>query len=337
MQLTEIAPSADRAAPTWRRLLAEAVRDPAELCELLGLPADFRARVQRQPKFPLLVPRGFVARMKAGDPHDPLLRQVLPLRDEDEAVPGFGADPVGEIGVGPAPGLLHKYVGRALLVTTGACAVHCRYCFRREYPYSETPKSLADWEPALAALAADPTIHEALLSGGDPLARTDDWLAALAARLAAIPHLRRLRVHTRLPIVLPERVDDALLAWLTGTRLAPYVVVHCNHPNELDRATAAALGRLVDAGVPTLNQAVLLAGVNDDADTLAELCERLVDLRVLPYYLSQLDRVAGSAHFEVPEERGRALMAELHARLPGYATPRYVREIPGRPGKTPLA
>ena len=337
MLLTETPPSADRPAATWRRLLAEAVRDPVELCELLRLPAACRQRVALRQRFPLLVPRGFVARMKMGDPDDPLLRQVLPLTDEDAVVPGFGADPVGEIGVGPAAGMLHKYVGRALLVLTGACAVHCRYCFRREYPYSETPKSLRDWEPAFAALEADPTIHEVLLSGGDPLTRTDDWLAELAERLAAIPHLRRLRIHTRLPIVLPERVDDALLGWLTGSRLTPYVVVHCNHPNELDRPTAAALGRLVDAGVPTLNQAVLLRGVNDDADTLAELCERLADLRVLPYYLSQLDRVAGAAHFEVSEERGRELLAELHARLPGYATPRYVREIPGAPGKTRLA
>ena len=223
------------------------------------------------------------------------------------------------------------------MITTGVCAIHCRYCFRRHYPYATAPKSLAAWEPALAQIAADSSLHEVLLSGGDPLVLVDEFLVELAERLAAIGHVRRLRVHTRLPIVIPDRVCDELLAWLTGTRLTPIVVVHANHPAELDSHVARALARLIDAGVLVLNQAVLLRSVNDTADVLAELCERLIDLRVVPYYLHQLDPVAGAAHFDVPVEDGRRLVDELRARLPGYAVPRYVREAPGEASKVPIA
>ena len=321
--------------PDWRRELRQAVRDPVELCRLLGLAGEpARQAALATADFPLFVPRGYLARMKYGDPADPLLRQVLPLAEEAIPVPGYEADPVDDEGARRTAGLLQKYPGRALLITTGACAIHCRYCFRRHYPYAEAPKSLAAWEPALAEIAADDSLHEVLLSGGDPLVLVDGFLAALAARVAAIPHVRRLRIHTRLPIVIPERVCDELLAWLAGTRLAPYVVVHANHPAELDDAVAGALKRLVEAGVVVLNQAVLLAGVNDRGDVLAELCERLVDLRVIPYYLHQLDRVAGAAHFDVPQDVGLRLVQGLAARLPGYAVPRYVREVPGAANKT---
>lgn len=322
----------------WQQTFREAVRDPLELCRMLELPAEFAAAaIRAADAFPLFAPRGYLAQMRPGDPADPLLRQVLPLEAELEATPGFAADPVGDAAAALHAGLLQKYHGRALMVTTGACAVHCRYCFRRHFPYSEGPHSLAAWEPALAELAADPSIEEVLLSGGDPLSLTDTWLAQLAERLAAIGHLRRLRIHTRLPIVIPERVCDELLGWLRGTRLAPLVVVHANHPAELWPEVAAALGRLVDAGIPVLNQAVLLRGVNDDVNVLAELSRRLVDLRVMPYYLHQLDRVQGAAHFEVPEETGRRLIAELRTRLPGYAVPRYVRETAGEQSKKVLA
>lgn len=329
------APPAGRA---WQRALREAIRDPAELCRLLELPAEYEAPALRAAQaFGLFVPRGYAELMRRGDPHDPLLRQVLPLDQELTAAPGFAADPVGDAAAALGAGLLQKYQGRALMIATGACAVHCRYCFRRHYPYSEGPRSLAEWEPAFERLAADPSIEEVLLSGGDPLTLVDSWLARLAERLASIGHLRRLRIHTRLPIVIPERVCDELIAWLRGTRLTPIVVVHANHPAEISDSVAAALSRLVDAGIPVLNQAVLLRGVNDDADALAELCRRLVDLRVMPYYLHQLDRVAGAAHFEVPEETGRRLIAELRRRLPGYAVPRYVRETPGAASKSLLA
>lgn len=314
--------------------MKQAVRDPAELCRLLGLDPALVARAQAADRlFPLFAPRPYIDRMRPGDPHDPLLRQVLPIAEETRLAPGYVDDPVGDDAATVLPGLLQKYAGRALLITTGACAVHCRYCFRRHFPYGEAPKTLADWQPALERIAADRSIHEVILSGGDPLTLTDERLAELADRIAAVTHVRRLRVHTRLPIVIPDRVCEGLLDWICGTRLAPVMVVHANHPAELDVATCQALARLVDAGVPTLNQAVLLRGVNDDADVLAELCERLVDLRVLPYYLHQLDRVAGAAHFEVAEDRGRLLMEQLHSRLPGYAVPRYVRETQGAAGK----
>lgn len=328
----------NRPPPRWQRLLKDAVRDPLELCRLLQLPDQYHAAAVRAARgFPLFAPRGYVALMRRGDPADPLLRQVLPLAEELADVPGFSADPVGD---GPAtltPGLLHKYAGRALLVLTGACAVHCRYCFRREFPYHESPRSPDQWQGAIERIAADETIDEVILSGGDPLMLRDEPLAQLADRLASIGHVRRLRIHSRLPIVLPERVCDNLLAWLRGTRLTPLMVVHANHPAELSPAVAAALGRLADAGVPLLNQSVLLAGVNDDAEVLTELCRRLVDLRVMPYYLHQLDRVRGAAHFEVPEATGRRLIAQLRRRLPGYAVPRYVSETPGEAHKVALA
>jgi EF-P beta-lysylation protein EpmB len=262
---------------------------------------------------------------------------VLPLAEEEADVPGFTADPLAESAAQWAPGLLKKYAGRVLMVTTGACAVHCRYCFRRHFPYQDAPRSLEGWSESMARIESDESIQEVLLSGGDPLTIVDETLAELANRLAEIPHLARIRIHTRLPIVIPQRVCDRLLAWLCGTRLRGIVVVHANHPAEIDDAVAAVLTRLVQAGVPVLNQSVLLRGVNDDWQTLYRLSQRLIDLGVMPYYLHQLDRVAGAAHFEVPEERGRAIIRELCARLPGYAVPRYVRETPGEPGKTPLS
>ena len=319
---------------TWHQHLAAAVRDPDELVDILRLPERFREPARRAARlFPLLVPRSFLHRIRPGDPQDPLLRQVLPLDLEESDVPGFETDPVGDLQAERAPGLLHKYRGRALLITSGLCAIHCRYCFRRHYPYDEAPKSLAAWEPAFRELAEDASLSEIILSGGDPLVLTDSTLARLANRLSKIPHLRRLRIHSRLPVVIPERVDDNLLGWLTATRLSPWFVVHVNHPREIDSQCAAALTRLVTAGVPVLNQSVLLSGVNDDPDTLAALSEKLVELRAMPYYLHQLDPVAGAAHFHVNEERGLEIVAELRKRLPGYAVPRYVREIPGAPHK----
>jgi EF-P beta-lysylation protein EpmB len=323
--------------PGWKETLRTAVRDPDELIDRLGLPDELRPGARHAARlFPLVVPRGFLARMRRGDPGDPLLRQVLPIGAEDEAASGFSTDPLVEEDALLAPGLLRKYDGRALLIGAGVCAVACRYCFRRHYPYDEAPTGLVGWEPALAALADDPSIDEAILSGGDPLVRSDAFLGALAERLAAIPHLRRLRVHTRLPIVIPERVDGALIRWLSGTRLAPVVVVHANHPAEIDEHVGAALERLVGAGIPVLNQSVLLRGVNDDPEALAELSRRLLDHRAFPYYLHQLDRVAGAAHFEVDEARGREIIAELRRRLPGYAVPRYVREVPGAEHKVEI-
>jgi L-lysine 2,3-aminomutase len=322
---------------SWQEALKDAVRDPAELCRLAALPRRFVAgAIEAAQEFPVFAPRSYIARMRPGDIRDPLLRQVLPLTEERAAPAGYGRDPVGDREAILSPGLLHKYPARVLMVTTGSCAVHCRYCFRRHFPYSEGPRSADDWQGALDRIAADTSIREVILSGGDPLTIVDSQLAELAARLARIGQVARLRVHTRLPIMIPDRVTDDLIAWLRGTRLTPVVVIHANHANELDSDVARALERLADAGIPLLNQSVLLRGVNDNARALIELSERLVDLRVMPYYLHQLDRVIGAAHFEVSEARGRKLVELMRKQLPGYAMPRYVRETPGGESKMPL-
>jgi EF-P beta-lysylation protein EpmB len=322
---------------SWQEAMKDAIRDPAELCSLLDLPSDFATAARDAARqFPLFAPRGFVARMRPGDPNDPLLRQVLPIADETADVFGFVADPVADSAAARGAGVLQKYEGRMLLIASGTCAVHCRYCFRRHFPYDEAPRSLDDWQPAFDEIAADDSIHEVILSGGDPLTLVDATLAAMIERLETIQHLRRLRIHTRLPIVIPERVTDELVTMLHDSRLTPVVVVHANHANELDRPVGAALAKLEDAEIMLLNQAVLLAGINNSVEAQAALSERLIDLRVLPYYLHQLDRVSGAAHFEVPVERGRQIIEELRSRLPGYAVPRYVQEVAGAANKIDL-
>lgn len=274
--------------------------------------------------------------MTPGDPHDPLLRQVLPVAEELVASPGFSTDPVGDMAARAGGGLLQKYRGRALLIATGACAVHCRYCFRRHYPYGDAQPARDDWSPVLDELARRPDITEIILSGGDPLSLSDQRLASLLEGLAALPRLRRLRIHSRLPVVLPARVTTGLVSLLADNRLATSLVLHANHPRELTATLGAALGPLRDAGVTLLNQAVLLAGVNDAAEVLADLSETLFDLGVLPYYLHQLDPVAGAAHFRVGEQRARALHRHLRDTLPGYLLPRLVQEVAGAAAKLPL-
>ena len=307
------------------------------LLEAAALPAATVDLAQQSlQQFPLRVPRSFTAAMTAGDPADPLLRQVLPVADEDQVVAGFSADPVGEWRRQPVPGLLVKYPGRALLVATAACAIHCRYCFRRHFPYADHNPSREDWRPALDVIRADASIIEVILSGGDPLSLSDAKLSHLIALLEAVPHLRRLRLHTRMPVVVPDRVTPALLALLTRTRLQTVVVIHANHAREISAAAGRALGELHGNSLTLLNQSVLLQGVNDDASVLAELSERLFQVHVLPYYLHMLDPVAGAAHFLVNDDRARTIMAELRRRLPGYLVPRLVREQEGELSKTPL-
>ncbi len=321
----------------WQTILKTAIRNPRTLCQRLQLPDSWISTAEQAAElFPLFAPLPYVDRIERGNPADPLLRQILPLLEEFESPAGFVTDPVGDQEAQLASGLLHKYQGRALLIATGACAIHCRYCFRRHYPYSEQPRSLDQWAPALQAIEEDETLEEIILSGGDPLTLVDSQLAELSLRLADIKHLQRIRIHTRLPIMIPERVNDDLLNWLTGTRLTPIFVIHCNHPAEIDESVAASLGRLGNAGIPLLNQAVLLRGINDNEATLTSLMRQLVNLRVIPYYLHQLDPVRGAHHFEVPVARGLQLMEHLKSQLPGYAIPRYVQERAGEPGKTEL-
>lgn len=329
-------PNRRPSAHGWQQSLREAIRSVPELLALLGLDAEAVGADAAELAFPILVPRGFAARMRPGDSDDPLLRQVLPVLREREATPGFVADPVGDLARLAGPGVIHKYPGRVLLIATGACAVHCRYCFRRHFPYAEELAARERWAPALATVAADPSIREVILSGGDPLSLGTPRLVELTAGLAVMPHVRRLRIHTRWPIVLPARVDRELLDWLGALPWPVTVVVHANHAREIDDEVAEALGALRGAGAVVLNQAVLLAGVNDSLEAQAALCERLGDLGVLPYYLHLLDPVAGAAHFAVDARRGRALVRGLRERLPGYLVPRLARELPGRRSKTVL-
>ena len=321
----------------WKRLWRDALRDPRELLDLLGLPAlAERLSDEAAAQFPMRVPRGFVARMRAGDPHDPLLRQVLPLDDEMRPMPGFTLDAVGDAAAVTAPGVLRKYRGRALLVTTGSCAVHCRYCFRRHFPYDEETAARKGWRDTLDIIRNDTSIDEVIRSGGDPLSLATSKLAELTVALSDITHVRRLRIHTRLPVVLPERVDAGFVQWMRDLPWPVAVVIHANHAQEFDASVDQAMARMRDAGATMLNQAVLLRGVNDSVDALAALSERAYAAGVLPYYLHQLDRVAGAAHFEVDDTTALELHAELSARLPGYLLPRLVREVAGDTGKRPL-
>ena len=325
------------AVPRWQQLWREAVRDPRELLALVGLDAAATGVSEAAAAgFSLRVPRGFVARMRRGDATDPLLRQVLPLDEELRPAPGFALDAVGDSLARAGQGVIRKYRGRALLVATGSCAINCRYCFRRHFPYGDESAAAGGWAQAAGLIASDASIDEVILSGGDPWSLSTAKLDDLSRALAPVPHLRRLRIHTRLPVVLPERVDDELLAWLAALPWPVTVVLHANHAREFDASVDAALARLRGAGATLLNQAVLLRGVNDSVDALAELSERGHAAGVLPYYLHQLDRVQGAAHFEVPDDTARALHAALAARLSGYLVPRLVREVAGDPGKRPL-
>jgi EF-P beta-lysylation protein EpmB len=317
--------------------MAAAITSAEALVATLGLePALIEPARTAAAKFRLRVPRSYVARMRHGDANDPLLRQVLPISQELEPVPHYGADPLGESAALRAPGLLQKYRGRALLITTSACAIHCRYCFRREFPYAEQTSEAARFSEAVAQIARDPSIEEVLLSGGDPLSLSDARLTSLTDALTRIPHVRRLRVHTRQPIVLPSRVDAGLIAWLSGIKLPMVFVLHTNHPNEIDASVRDACATLRAAGVTLLNQTVLLQGVNDDPGVLADLSRTLFEAGVLPYYLHALDRVSGAAHFAIPDARAQEIAGDLAATLPGYLVPRLVREVEGAPAKVTL-
>jgi EF-P beta-lysylation protein EpmB len=324
--------------PNWRQELALAFKKAPDLLRALELdPGSMAAPEEVLRKFPLRVPRGYVARMKKGDRTDPLLLQVLPVTAEGRVVAGFSADPVGDLASVQGNGILQKYRGRALLIATGACAVHCRYCFRREFPYQESSATAGSLDAAIETLSADDSIREIILSGGDPLSLSNERLETLLLALSEIPHLKRVRVHTRLPVVLPERVDAGLLALLSGFPKPVVFVLHCNHANEIDTTMAEAAARLADNVYMLLNQSVLLRGVNDSPEALVSLSEKLFDIGVLPYYLHQLDPVRGAAHFEVDDRRARKLIRSAAAILPGFLVPKLVREVPGAPAKELVA
>lgn len=322
----------------WQAELARGFRDRGELLATLKLSAaDLGlAPAAATAAFPLRVPRGFVARMRPGDPGDPLLLQVLPAPAEELPTAGFVSDPVGDLASARTPGLLQKYAGRALLVTTGACAIHCRYCFRREYPYGEHSAAGGHLDGALAAIASDPSLEEIILSGGDPLVLADHRLEAVLNALDDLPHVRRIRLHSRVPVVLPERIDRRLLACLGGLRKRVVVVIHANHARELDAGVVSALRALGSVTGLVLNQSVLLKNVNDSAEAIIDLSHALFDAGVMPYYLHQMDPVSGAGHFVVADRKALQLMADVTARLPGYLVPKLVRETAGAPAKTLL-
>lgn len=331
-----------RQPSSWQQDFAAAITDPAELAAALDLPPEWASNARRAAAvFGLRVPRSFVARMRRGDPHDPLLRQVLPLDAELDEVVGYGVDPLQEARARRAPGLLAKYRHRALLVLTGACAMHCRYCFRREFPYEEERSDTGRWREAIDAIGADANIREVILSGGDPLSLGNARLAGLTQALQAATRdrggLESLRLHTRNAIVLPSRVDAGLIEWLRNLPWRTTIVLHVNHAQELSADALAAIAALRSSGALLLNQTVLLAGVNDRGELLAELSRRLHGAGVLPYYLHLPDSVRGTAHFDVEESRGIDLVDALARELPGYLVPRLVREIPGEEAKFVVA
>ncbi len=319
--------------PSWQKNLAQGFSSAADLLAFLQLPVDLTTK-DAEIQFKTRVPRGFAARMEPGNRFDPLLLQVLAVEQELNTVDGFVADPLEEMTSNPLSGLIHKYQGRVLLTIAGACAVNCRYCFRRHFPYQENNPGRKGWLPVLDYIANDPDIHEVILSGGDPLMATDTALQSLFSQLAEIPHLRTLRIHTRIPVVLPERITPRFTELLATCRLTPVVIIHSNHAQELDNHVLEACRALRQVGCHLLNQSVLLAGVNDKATVLAALSERLFVCGVLPYYLHLLDKVKGAAHFDVSEERALIIFHELQALLPGYLVPRLAREEAGKQHKT---
>ena len=328
-------------ANSWQHMLANVIRDPNELFALLELDhsvddQQLTSSLAACKDFPLRVPRPFARRITKGDWQDPLLRQILPLGQELDYQPGFSNDPLQEAGCNPVPGLIHKYRGRVLLVVSAGCAINCRYCFRRHFPYSDNNPGRSQWQQTLRYIQDDSSIREVIFSGGDPLAASDLLLGELVEQIAAIPHITTLRVHSRMPVVIPQRITGQCLDWLTRSRLQAIMVIHSNHANEIDPEVGEALLRLKTAGVTVLNQTVLLAGINDTETALAALSERLFQYGVLPYYLHLLDRVQGAAHFEVDELRGRQLLAQLLTRLPGYLVPKLVREQANADSKTPI-
>jgi len=326
-----------RSDDSWQTLLSHTVNDPAELWEYLELPTEsLPEALQAAADFPLRVPLPYLKRIRKNDLNDPLLQQVLPLGAELQPANGFNRDPLGEMDANPLDGLVHKYRGRVLLILTGACAIHCRYCFRRHFPYQDNRLSKDNWQQLIRYLADDESIEEVILSGGDPLAVPDKRLAAILTDIEAIPHIRRLRIHSRLPAVIPQRITDSLTDRLRDSRLKTLMVLHINHAQEIDQQITDAVSKLTRAGIQVLNQAVVLKGINDTVSAQKALSETLFDAGILPYYLFVLDRVEGAAHFEVDETQVRKMMGELASCLPGYLVPKLAREIAGQSAKTQL-
>ena len=327
----------ERHQSEWQTELSQSVTDVKTLLKLTGNSTEGILPLHQSTlQFPLRVPMPYIKRIESGNINDPLLMQVLPLSIEAEEVPGYIPDPLDESSTNLHPGIIHKYEGRVLLILTGSCAINCRYCFRRHFPYKDNQNSIKQWVDALSYIRNDQSISEVIYSGGDPLLNSDKKIRYLTEAIAEIPHVKRLRIHTRLPVVIPKRITAELLAILAETRLQTAMVLHINHPNELDTDVVESLTKLRDYNITLLNQSVLLKGINDQSIILRELSEKLFDAGVLPYYLHLLDKVAGAAHFDTEQVRAQKLIGELTYKLPGYLVPKLVVEIPGQLSKTLL-
>lgn len=322
---------------SWQEAMSNLITDPAELLQLLQLdPALLPAAQAAAKLFPLRVPRGFAARMEKNNLNDPLLKQVLPLGAELLVTPGFTKDPLGEEPVNVLPGLLHKYKDRVLVTPTSACAVNCRYCFRRTFPYEDNNPGRIGWAKIVEYIEQDPNIHEVILSGGDPLALNDHSLTQFSELLQRVKHVTRLRIHTRLPVVLPDRITDSFIDWTRSLQQQLVMVLHVNHPNELHPDVTTAVQRLKPT-TTLLSQSVILKDVNDNVETLVKLCEKLFEACILPYYLHVLDKVEGTAHFDIDLSSAKKLHEGLQQSLAGYLVPRLVREDAGKLSKTLLS
>ena len=328
--------SDDTELPKWQAALAAAFREPSDLLDYLDLPKSLlNGAIAAGHSFNLRAPLSYCQRIEKGNPSDPLLRQILPLDAELIESPEFTTDPVGDLASMEVPGLLHKYHGRVLIITTAACAVHCRYCFRRHFPYKDN-RAEQNWQQAIDYIQANPDIHEVILSGGDPLSLAESKLKNLTDKLSAISHIKTLRIHTRQPIVLPERINSEFLQWIDSLPWKVVMVIHCNHANEIDASVASALQQLQQHQITLLNQSVLLAGVNDDSTSLVNLSEKLFKHHVLPYYLHSLDKVQGAQHFAVEQTKALQLLKDMRQRLPGYLVPKFVEEKSGEKSKTTI-
>jgi L-lysine 2,3-aminomutase len=320
---------------SWQEQLAQAIRHPNELLDYVGLMADSIGYSKYTiEKFPVRVPHVFADRIKQNDPNDPILRQVFPYLDEEKDSEGFINDPLDETNVQPVQGLLQKYNSRVLSITTGACAIHCRYCFRRHFPYNDASATGIHWQQSLDHIKTDESIKEVILSGGDPLSLSDRRLIKMCRDLSQIDHVKRIRFHTRIPIVLPARLSEELICGLSNLGKTIIFVMHINHANEIDEAVINNIKLLKQFNIPVLNQSVLLNGINDSSETLITLSERLIENQVIPYYLHLLDPVAGAAHFNVSEQQAQILVREMHERVSGYLVPKLVKEEIGGKGKT---
>jgi len=321
---------------SWQQQLSQAITEPEQLLQILHLKLeDFAQYNSACQQFSLKIPHAYINKMQLGNPQDPLLLQVMAQSEEMQPVTGYHTDPVGDLNANKTPGLLHKYHGRVLLITTGACAVHCRYCFRRHFPYPQQQAGREQWSGVINYIQQDSSIKEVILSGGDPLVLSDDKLDALITQLESIPHLTRLRIHSRLPVVLPDRITNKLVNRLAISRFNVCLVIHANHANEITPLEIKALDKLKQGNIHLLNQAVLLKGVNHLIVDQMDLSESLYNAGVLPYYLHLLDPVQGAAHFDVNLDDALNLIAQMQGNLPGYLVPKLVREIAGEASKTP--